>query len=44
MLEDMGFVDVHISPPIDTFKGASGEPKARLFAVYGYAFTARKPR
>jgi hypothetical protein len=32
------------SPPVDTFKGAGGEDKARLFAVYGYAFLANKPR
>lgn len=43
MLEDIGFVDVTVGPPVDTFKGASGEGKARLFAVYGYAFLARKP-
>jgi len=44
MLEDVGFVDVKIGPPVDTFKDASGEDKARLFAVYGYAFLTRKPR
>ncbi len=43
MLEDTGFVDVQIGAPIDTFRGASGEQKARLFAVYGYPFLARKP-
>ena len=43
MLEETGFVDVHIGSPIDTFKGAEGEQKARLFAVYGYPFLARKP-
>ena len=43
MLEDTGFVDVTIGPPVDTFKGASGEEKARKFAVYGYPFVARKP-
>jgi hypothetical protein len=44
MLEEIGFVGVKIGPPIDTFKGAGGEDKARLFAVYGYAFLARKPK
>ncbi len=44
MLEQIGFVDVTIGPPVDTFKGAGGEDKARLFAVFGYAFLARKPR
>jgi hypothetical protein len=43
MLQDIGFVDVRIGPPVDTFKGARGEQKARLFAVYGYTFMARRP-
>jgi hypothetical protein len=44
MLEETGLVDVQIGPPVDTFGGAGGEGKARLFEVYGYAFRARKPR
>ena len=43
MLEDSGFTDVRISEPFDTFAGASGEEKARAFAVYGYTFIARRP-
>ena len=43
MLEEIGFVDVKIGPAADTFGEASGEKKARLFAVYGYPFLARKP-
>jgi hypothetical protein len=43
MLEDIGFVEVRIGPPIDTFQGASGEKNARRFGVYGYSFLARKP-
>jgi len=43
MLEQVGFVDVRAGPPVDTFRGAGGEKKARLFAVYGYAFLAQKP-
>ena len=43
MLEQTGFLEIKIGPPIDTFMGAGGEDKARLFAVYGYAFLARKP-
>jgi arsenite methyltransferase len=43
MLEQAGFVDVQIGPPVDTFKGARGEKNARRFAVYGYAFLAHKP-
>jgi hypothetical protein len=43
MLEDTGFIDVMIGPAVDTFKDAGGEDKARLFAVFGYAFMAIKP-
>ncbi|HEX5648700.1 MAG TPA: hypothetical protein VFX69_03505 [Steroidobacteraceae bacterium] len=43
MLEETGFVDVQIGPPVDTFGGASGQDKARAYDVYGYAFVARKP-
>jgi hypothetical protein len=43
MLSEVGFVDVRIGPAVDTFKGAGGEDKARLFAVFGYPFLARKP-
>jgi hypothetical protein len=42
--ELIGFVDVRIGPPIDTFGGAGGEGKARLFEVFGYAFLAHKPK
>ena len=43
MLEEIGFVDVQIGAPCDTFGGASGEKQARKFEVYGYPFLARKP-
>ncbi|HVL34745.1 MAG TPA: hypothetical protein VM489_03645 [Burkholderiales bacterium] len=43
MLQQAGFVDVRVGEPCDTFAGASGEGKARLFEVYGYPFLARKP-
>ncbi len=43
MLEEVGLIDVQIGPRVDTFKGAGGEQKARLFEVFGYAFLARKP-
>ncbi len=43
MIEDSGFIDVQIGPPVDTFGGAGGEEKARKFDVSGYAFLARKP-
>jgi len=42
MLEESGFENVAIGPPVDTFGGATGEPQARSFEVYGYAFLARK--
>ena len=41
MLEEAGFDDVRIGPPVDTFADASGEEKARAFDVHGYAFYAR---
>jgi hypothetical protein len=43
MLEEVGFTDVQIGPPADTFGGAKGEDKARAYEVYGYAFVARTP-
>jgi hypothetical protein len=42
MLEESGFVDVVIGDPVDTFAGAGGEPNARAYEVYGYAFRARR--
>ena len=42
MLEDLGFQQVTIGPPVDTFRGAIGEANARSFEVYGYAFLARR--
>lgn len=43
MLAEVGFVDIQIGQPYDTFGEARGEKKARLFSVYGYTFLARKP-
>ena len=43
MMAEIGFVDIRIGPPYDTFGEARGEEKARKFAVYGYTFLARKP-
>jgi hypothetical protein len=42
-MESVGFVEVRIGPPVDTFGGASGEAKARTYDVYGHAFVAHKP-
>jgi arsenite methyltransferase len=44
MLEDCGFTNVAIGPPIDNFGGTAGEEQARAFDAYGYAFLAFKPR
>jgi hypothetical protein len=44
MLTDIGFTDVAIGEPVDTFGGAAGEKNARAYQVYGYPFLARKPR
>jgi hypothetical protein len=44
MMGEIGFVDVRIGSPCDTFGEASGEKNARLFEVYGYAFMALKPK
>ena len=39
----MGFTDIAIGEPMDTFGGAAGERNARAYEVYGYPFPARKP-
>jgi hypothetical protein len=44
MLEESGLINVDIGAPVDTFGGAGGESKARLFEVFGYAFVAHKPK
>ena len=43
MMADSGFLDIDIGPAVDTFGGAGGEPNARAFEVFGYAFIGRKP-
>jgi hypothetical protein len=43
MLREIGFVEVSVGAPYDTFGEAGGEDKARLFEVYGYTFMGRKP-
>ena len=42
MLTDVGFIDVEIGPPVDTFGGAKGETNVRAYEVFGYAFRAVK--
>jgi len=36
-------VDIEIGAKVDTFGDATGEEKARAYAVFGYSFLARKP-
>ena len=43
MLEETGFTNVTIGEPVDTFGESSGEPNARAYEVFGYAFLARRP-
>ena len=43
MLTDIGFTDIAVGEPVDTFGGAGGEKTARAFEVYGYSFLARRP-
>lgn len=43
MLDEIGFVDIRVSDPFDTFGGARGERKARQFDVHGHTFVARNP-
>jgi hypothetical protein len=44
MLRDIGFTDIAVGEPVDTFGGAGGEKNARAYEVYGYPFLARKPK
>ena len=43
MMKEVGFVDIQVSRPFDTFGDARGEKNARKFDVCGYTFMARKP-
>ena len=43
MLAEIGFVDIRVGTPVDTFGGARGEDRARAYEVFGYSFLARKP-
>jgi hypothetical protein len=43
MLTEVGFTDIAVSDPVDTFGGAGGEGNARAYEVYGYSFLAVKP-
>lgn len=43
MLTEVGFVEIEVGEPVDTFGGAGGEANARAFDVRGYPFRARRP-
>ncbi len=43
MMSQTGFANIEVGPAVDVFGDAGGEPNARQFAVYGYAFLAHKP-
>ena len=43
MMKEIGFVDIKVSKPYNTFGEARGEKSSRRFEVYGYTFMARKP-
>jgi hypothetical protein len=42
-MQDAGFIDIEVGPPVDTFGGARGEKNARAFDVKAHAFLARTP-
>lgn len=43
MLAEVGFIDIRVGAPVDTFGGAQGEANARAFDVKGFPFVATKP-
>ena len=43
MLLEVGFVEVEVGDPVDTFGGAGGEANARRFDVNGHAFRCLRP-
>jgi hypothetical protein len=43
MLKEVGFTEIEIGAPVDTFGEARGEKNARTFEVSGYSFLAWKP-
>jgi len=43
MLAEIGFDEIVVGEPVDTFGGAGGEAKARAYDVRGYPFRARRP-
>jgi arsenite methyltransferase len=43
VMRDAEFAGIEVGPPVDTFRGARGEPNARQFEVFGHPFLAHKP-
>jgi SAM-dependent methyltransferase len=43
LLEQAGFVDITVGPPVDAFGGSGGEKNARAYDVYAHVFLATKP-
>lgn len=43
MLNQVGFADIHVGEPVDTFGGAGGESNARAYDVRGHPFLAVRP-
>jgi SAM-dependent methyltransferase len=43
LLEQAGFADVTVGPPVDAFGGSGGEKNARAYDVYAHVFLATKP-
>ncbi|TDE15763.1 methyltransferase domain-containing protein [Jiangella asiatica] len=39
-----GFAGVRIGPPVDIYSGTPGQANARRYQVFGYPFSARRPR
>jgi hypothetical protein len=43
VISGAGLVGVELAGQVDTFGGAGGEDKARLFGTSGYSIRAEKP-
>jgi SAM-dependent methyltransferase len=43
LLDDVGFYDIQVGPPVDAFDGAPGEANARTYRVLAHPFLANKP-
>jgi SAM-dependent methyltransferase len=43
LLEQAGFAEITVGPPVDAFGGSGGEQNARAYDVYAHVFLATKP-